>query len=214
MAPTFTGGRNAAGPVQSPGLTLPASAGRSPRCSWAQYSSRTISTWAWVSWIWGTPPARLTLPAPAFHAATTKSTAYMDQTSLEQLTQLEKLFPPGEQGLGYAASQFLNAMVDVTSRPSDPSARQVALGRANEMAVRFSNAGQQINDLQAGVVSDLKANVSVVKVNPKAEVIFYGSVQLPRKGDERTACRFILGSNGEVLSVNTLPKTIVERTQK
>jgi hypothetical protein len=60
----------------------------------------------------------------------------------------------------------------------------------------------------------VEANISVVKVNPRAEVIFYGTVQLPRKGDERTACRFILGSNGEVLSVNTLPKSIVERTQK
>jgi len=39
---------------------------------------------------------------------------------------------------------------------------QAALGRANEMAVRFSNAGQQVTDLQAGLVSDLKANVVVV----------------------------------------------------
>lgn len=95
-------------------------------------------------------------------AATSKSTAMADSTRAEQLARLEKVFPTGTDGLGYAASQFLNAMVDVTSRPSDPSARQVALGRANELAVRFSNAGQQINDLQAGVVSDLKAHVSVV----------------------------------------------------
>jgi flagellar hook-associated protein 1 FlgK len=47
-------------------------------------------------------------------------------------------------------------MVDVTSRPSDPSARQVALGRASELAVRFSNAGAQLSDLQGGVVSDLR----------------------------------------------------------
>ncbi len=95
-------------------------------------------------------------------AASSKSTATADATRAEQLARLEKLFPPGTDGLGYAASQFLNAMVDVASRPSDPSARQVALGRGNEMAVRFSNAGQQIADLQAGVVSDLKANVTVV----------------------------------------------------
>ena len=60
----------------------------------------------------------------------------------------------------------------------------------------------------------VEANVSVVKVNPRAEVIYYGTVQLARSGDERTACRFVLGSNGEVLSVNTLPKSIVESTQK
>ena len=95
-------------------------------------------------------------------AASSKSTAMADSTRAEQLSRMEKVFPPGTDGLGYAASQFLNAMVDVTSRPNDPSARQVALGRASELAVRFSNAGQQLTDLQAGVVSDLKANVTVV----------------------------------------------------
>ena len=95
-------------------------------------------------------------------AASSKSAAMADSTRAEQLARMEKVFPTGTDGLGYAASQFLNAMVDVTSRPSDPSARQVALGRANELAVRFSNAGQQLTDLQAGVVSDLKAHVSVV----------------------------------------------------
>lgn len=95
-------------------------------------------------------------------AASSKSTASADATRAEQLARMEKVFPPGTEGLGYAASQFLNAMVDVTSRPSDPSARQVALGRANELAVRFSNAGQQLTDLQAGVVSDLRASVTVV----------------------------------------------------
>ncbi|MBI3348452.1 MAG: flagellar hook-associated protein FlgK [Burkholderiales bacterium] len=95
-------------------------------------------------------------------AATAKSAAMADSTRAEQLSRMEKVFPPGTDGLGYAASQFLNAMVDVTSRPSDPSARQVALGRANELAVRFSNAGSQLTDLQAGVVSDLKANVTTV----------------------------------------------------
>ncbi|MDP1346703.1 FlgK family flagellar hook-associated protein, partial [Klebsiella pneumoniae] len=33
---------------------------------------------------------------------------------------------------------------------------------ANELAVRFANAGQQLSELQAGVVSDLKANVDVI----------------------------------------------------
>ncbi|MDR7268791.1 flagellar hook-associated protein 1 FlgK [Pelomonas saccharophila] len=95
-------------------------------------------------------------------AASSKATAMADSTRAEQLARMEKIFPPGTEGLGYAASQFLNSMVDVASRPNDPSARQVALGRANELAVRFSNAGQQITDLQSGVVSDLKAHVVVV----------------------------------------------------
>jgi flagellar hook-associated protein 1 FlgK len=95
-------------------------------------------------------------------AASAQSTASQDQTRLTQLNRLQKLFAPGTDGIGYAASQFLNSMVDVTSRPSDPSARQVALGYASDLASRFSNAGQQLADIQAGVVSDLKAEATVV----------------------------------------------------
>ena len=54
-------------------------------------------------------------------------------------------------------------------------------------------------------------NVSVVKVNPRAEVVFYGTVNLPRKGDEATAVRFSVDRDGRVTGVNTLPKTLVER---
>lgn len=54
-------------------------------------------------------------------------------------------------------------------------------------------------------------NVSVVKVNPRAEVVFYGTVNLPRKGEEATAVRFSVDRDGRVTGVNTLAKTLVER---
>lgn len=54
-------------------------------------------------------------------------------------------------------------------------------------------------------------NVSIVKVNPRASVVYYGSVSLQRKGDEATAARFTVQRDGSVSSVNTLPKTLVER---
>jgi hypothetical protein len=57
----------------------------------------------------------------------------------------------------------------------------------------------------------VQATVSVVKVNPRAEVVFYGGVDLPRKGDERTAVRFTVDRDGAVAGVNTLPKRLVER---
>ena len=53
--------------------------------------------------------------------------------------------------------------------------------------------------------------VSVVKVNPRADVVFYGELTLARKGDEATACRFTVLADGTVGAVNTLPKTLVER---
>jgi hypothetical protein len=51
----------------------------------------------------------------------------------------------------------------------------------------------------------------VVKVNPRAEVVYYGTVMLSRKGDEATACRFTVLPDGTVAHINTLPKTLVER---
>ena len=54
-------------------------------------------------------------------------------------------------------------------------------------------------------------NVSVVKVNPRAEVVYYGTVTVARKGDEATAVRFSVERDGRVASVGTWPKKLVER---
>lgn len=53
-------------------------------------------------------------------------------------------------------------------------------------------------------------NVRLVKVNPKLEVIYYGTVNLEKRGDEKTAFRFKIGRDGEVFGINFLPKTIVQ----
>jgi hypothetical protein len=57
----------------------------------------------------------------------------------------------------------------------------------------------------------VSVTVSVVKVNPRAEVVYYGTLNLARKGDEGTATRFTVNTEGGIESVNTLPKTLVER---
>lgn len=64
-------------------------------------------------------------------------------------------------------------------------------------------------DSQDGKAVDV--TVSVLKVNPRAEVIFYGQLTLARKGDEGTAVRFSVLPDGTVTNVNTLPKTLVQR---
>jgi hypothetical protein len=56
-------------------------------------------------------------------------------------------------------------------------------------------------------------NVSVVKVNPRAEVVYYGTAKLNRKGDEVTMVRFTIDSRGTVTNVNTLAKSMVERAK-
>ncbi|MFG6429313.1 flagellar hook-associated protein FlgK [Roseateles sp. LYH14W] len=143
-------------------------------------------------------------------ASTSKSTASADTTRAEQLSRMEKVFQPGTEGLGYAASQFLNALVDVTSRPSDPSARQVALGRASELATRFSNAGAQLTDLQSGVVSDLRASVQVV--NQLAQQIAAVNNEVAKTqgaghtpNDLMDQRERLISQLGEYVAVSTLP---------
>ena len=57
----------------------------------------------------------------------------------------------------------------------------------------------------------VEVTVSVVKVNPRAEVVSYGQQTLGRKGDEVTMVRFTILSDGSVTGINTLPKRLVER---
>ena len=95
-------------------------------------------------------------------AATASSLAAMDSSRLEMLRQLESVFPTGEQGVGHAAGNFLNAMVDLSARPADAATRQVVLARAQEVADRFAAAGAQLDVLQQEVQESLKANVAQV----------------------------------------------------
>lgn len=57
----------------------------------------------------------------------------------------------------------------------------------------------------------VEATVSVVKVNPKAEVVYYGSATLARKGDEVTLVRFTVLPDGSATNINTLPRQLVQR---
>lgn len=98
----------------------------------------------------------------AKEADRTASLAASDKTRLDKLEQLETTLPTGENGLGYAASQFLNGFVDVANRPQDMSARGVVLSRAQEWVNRVHVAGQQIEQLQAGVVSDMGTTIDQI----------------------------------------------------
>lgn len=53
--------------------------------------------------------------------------------------------------------------------------------------------------------------VRVVKVNPALQVVYYGTVVLEQKDDEKTAVRFTMTPNGSITNVNTLQKQIVPK---
>jgi hypothetical protein len=64
------------------------------------------------------------------------------------------------------------------------------------------------NDPKTG--QPVEATLSVIKVNPKAEVVFYGQATLEGRGKETTLARFTVTPDGGVDNVNTIPKTLVK----
>jgi flagellar hook-associated protein 1 FlgK len=109
-------------------------------------------------------------------ASNTQSLASMDAVQLKQMQSLQNLFMPGDRGLGTVTSSIFDAMGDLASNPSDLSARQVVLSRADNIAVRFSDASAMITTLQTGVTSDLKSAVDTI--NSLAQNIAHANSQI------------------------------------
>ena len=61
-------------------------------------------------------------------------------------------------------------------------------------------------ELSGGAV---EATLTVVKVNPRAEVVYYGQKKLAQRGEEVTMVRFTVDPDGGVSAINTLPKRLV-----
>lgn len=57
----------------------------------------------------------------------------------------------------------------------------------------------------------IQATVTLLRVNPRAEVVWHGSVTLDTPGVERTAIRFTLTRDGQVADLNTQQQAIVRR---
>jgi hypothetical protein len=55
-------------------------------------------------------------------------------------------------------------------------------------------------------------SVTVVKINPQAQLVFSGAQRLTAKGDERTLIRFSLDAAGGVTSLDSTQITLVQRS--
>lgn len=55
----------------------------------------------------------------------------------------------------------------------------------------------------------LPVTVKVSKINPALEIVYYGDTLLEKKGDEKTAVRFVIDKNGAVTQVNHINKSLV-----
>ena len=73
----------------------------------------------------------------------------------------------------------------------------------------YESKDVQASDPKAGQPVDV--TLTVVKVNPRAEVVFNGQHRLVKRGDEATLVRFSVRADGSVGSINTLPARLVER---
>lgn len=90
------------------------------------------------------------------------SLAAMDAARLSLLRRMEGTFKTGDEGLGYAATNFLNGFAELATRPGDLALRQVVLARANDMAARFAAAGGELDSLQDSIKNELTAAIDEV----------------------------------------------------
>ena len=137
------------------------------------------------------------------------SVSAADSERLARLQQLENLFPTGEQGLGAALNDMLNAWADVASSPTNLAARTVVLGRGEEFAARLretagqldllaNSARQQIGDT---VTSINRLAQDIGKVNQKI-IESQGSVGEPNDLlDQRDA---LIGELSQLIQVSTV----------
>jgi flagellar hook-associated protein 1 len=102
-------------------------------------------------------------------ASATQALASMDAARLQQLTDMETLFKPGEEGLGHAATVLFNALSDLSSHPDDLSTRQVVLARASDLASRFNDAATTLDGAQTQLNSEFRS--SIASINDLAKSI-------------------------------------------
>jgi hypothetical protein len=85
------------------------------------------------------------------------------------------------------------------------------------VSIRGTLAGEYVVNVVhyvAKFAEPLKVSVKVEKINPRVTVIYYGVHELNGVGDEKTAFRFTLDDNGQVIASSQRQKSLVELTRK
>jgi hypothetical protein len=70
-----------------------------------------------------------------------------------------------------------------------------------------------VNYYLATTTVPVPVSVKIEKVNPTVEVIFYDTIMLDHMGQEKTAARFRIAENGNVLDVNHRDKSLIQLTR-
>jgi hypothetical protein len=56
--------------------------------------------------------------------------------------------------------------------------------------------------------------VKIEKINPEVSVVYFGTVDLVREGQEETMARFTLDADGNVTGLNSVPKSLIQEIRK
>jgi hypothetical protein len=87
--------------------------------------------------------------------------------------------------------------------------RGIAPGEYIVNAHYYETKDADTTDARSG--QPVEASVSVMKVNPRAEVVFHTQKILAKRGDEATLVRFTVMPDGSVDKINTMSKALVKR---
>ncbi|HTT07767.1 MAG TPA: hypothetical protein VMH34_03135 [Gammaproteobacteria bacterium] len=86
--------------------------------------------------------------------------------------------------------------------------------RQEVVTIRGTITGEYVVNIHYYASQDDKpvdVDVTVDKVNPQLEVVYYGTLTLHKAGDELTAVRFTIGSDGKIANINHIQKSLTER---
>ena len=88
--------------------------------------------------------------------------------------------------------------------------------RQETISIRGIVAGEytvNVNYYLATTTAPVPVSVKIEKVNPTVEVIFYDTMILDHMGQEKTAARFKIADNGNVLDVSHRDKSLIQLTR-
>jgi flagellar hook-associated protein 1 FlgK len=102
-------------------------------------------------------------------ANSTQTVASADAMRLQQMQQVESLFPLGDGSLGTQLNTALNAWTDVQSSPSDATARGVVIDQSSALASRITDTSTRLQEL--GDTARLQSESIVKSINDTASQI-------------------------------------------
>jgi hypothetical protein len=88
--------------------------------------------------------------------------------------------------------------------------------RQETISIRGIIAGEytvNVNYYLATQPTPVPVTVKIEKVNPHVEVVAYDNVTLEHMGQEKTAARFKIAANGDILDVNHRDKSLIQLTR-